>query len=528
MMREILVTGLILVACAASAQVREVRGKVTYIAAGAIYTSLGRDAGVQDSSMLSIVSNGDTIATIKIFAVSSRSSAARVISSSRDPRIGDDIVGSVVEQTAEGKDPEIKVIDSIAIGRKQVSSPLSATEPDEDVFQVRGRLGLQYFTSLYSNPDFNLRQAGIVMNLRGMMTRIPLQLDLYANLRTLSVGRRSPLSAGSRNQSRVYNLAVSYDDTTTVISVGRIIPSAAPSVGYIDGVMISQRAGDFTVGASAGLQPEFSLRGISSDYKKLALFARYSPPAAGSVSLAYARTYFHSAIDREAVSLYGNLVLSPELFVYVNSEADLRRKSAGDFVLAPRLTNMYANIMYRGIRSLSIGIGADASRPYYSFETIRLVPDSLLVDELRSGASISLHWLLPGGIMLYNSFNPRSSEKGFGKEYGNHSSFNINNILSSGTNVRAHMNMNVSRFTKTTGYGVAVQRSFESMFDVTLRFNRSTYRISQTGVKNTSTTLGADVLVFLSRSLSLLATYDRLNGYGTISNALFAELSVRF
>ncbi len=528
MMRKALAILLCIVVGAATAQEREVRGKVTYIAAGAVYTSLGRDEGIQDSTLLSVLLNEDTVAVIKVFAVSTRSSAGRVVFAIREPRIGDNIVGKVVVESISKEESEREKVDSIHSSSKPTAAVLAKSDTQSEFINIRGRVGAQYFMSLYSNPDFNLRQAGIVMNVRGGLTQVPLRFDLYANLRTMSLGRRSPFSTGSRNQSRIYGFAASYDDTSTVVSLGRIIPGFAPSIGYIDGALFSQRAGEFTFGTSFGFQPGFSLRGISSDYKKIAFFAQYNPAAAGTISLAYARTYFRSAIDREATSILGNLVVSSTFFVYFNSEFDLRKKSGSDFILSPRLTNLYVNLNYRAIRNLSIGVGVDASRPYYNFETIRSVPDSLLVNGLRSGITLSLNWMLPGGMTLYNTYNPRTSEDGFGREYSNYSSFNFNNLLSSGVNLRTHLNLNVSRYTKTTGYGISVQRTIERLVDVTLRFNRSNFRISQSGLKNSSTTLGADILVFLSRSLSLLATYDRLDGYGSVSNAVFTELSVRF
>lgn len=527
-MRKTLVVLLFLVVNVGAAQKQEVRGKVTYMAAGAVYTSVGRSDGIQDSTLLTLLSSGDTVAVIRVFAVSSRSSAGRVIRSMRDPRIGDDVVGTIAVQSAPKSEFQGNKGDLALVSSPPSDDNIRSEEMRSEFFHVRGRIGVQYFTALYGNPDFNLRQAGIVMNLRGGVTGMPLRFDVYANLRSASVGRSNPLSSGSRNLSRIYGVAVSYDDTATVVSLGRIIPGFAPSLGYVDGVLVSQRAGDFTLGTSFGFQPEFSLRGIALDYKKIALFAQYAPTARGTVSLAYARTYFRSAVDREATSILGNLIMSPAFFIYFNAEADLRRKSGNDFILSPRLTNLFVNVNYRATHTVSIGLGADASRPYYSFQTIRSIPDSVLVNEIRSGISVSLNWILPGGVVLYNAYNPRTSDKGFGKEYSNHSSLNFNNVLSSGTNLRTHFNLNVSRYTRTAGYGISIQRTFENTVDLTLRFNRSNFRISQSGSRNNSTTLGGDILIFLSRAVSLLATYDRLDGYGIVSNALFAELSVRF
>ena len=46
--------------------------------------------------------------------------------------------------------------------------------------------------------------------------------------------------------------------------------------------------------------------------------------------------------------------------------------------------------------------------------------------------------------------------------------------------------------------------------------------------KHISRTFGADLMVNFTRGLAVMMSYDRLNGYGITSNAIFAELRVRF
>lgn len=143
--------------------------------------------------------------------------------------------------------------------------------------------------------------------------------------------------------------------------------------------------------------------------------------------------------------------------------------------------------------------------------------------------SFSVNWFLPAGIALANTYIPRNApHAAFGREYSNTSSLTFNNILSSGIAVRSNFNLHANRYTNASGYGVAVQRTFGELFDLTARFQRSGYTIRQTGQRDQSTTVGADLLVFLNSALTLMTTYDRLQGYGLVSNSIFAELSVRF
>ncbi len=514
------------------AEERIVMGKITFLAGGSVYTSLGRESGVQDSTLLFIAADKETTATLKVFAVSSKSSACRIISATRPPSIGDDVAGKV-QVVVERKllSDSLSVVSVSGSDTFQRAATPYLPPIEKDFVQLQGRVSAQYFTSLYDNSAYNIAQPGVVVNLRGVLRDAPVKFDVYANLRTLSLSGASPFSSKAINQSRIYGLSVSYDDGDNVFSVGRIIPAFAPSVGYIDGVLASTRVGDFTVGTTFGFQPDFSLRGVSSIYKKFALFGQYTTPdrLSLSVSAAYARTYFQSTLDREAASILATASIAQDLFIYANTEVDLRKKQGTSFILSPKLTSAYVNLNYRITNSFSVGLGADASRPYYSFESVRLVPDSLLFDELRSGMSVSFNWFIPGGISLYNTYTPRNSDNAaFGRDYSNYSSLSFNDLFSTGLNLRSNFNLNANQYTTATGYGVSLQRTFEQLVDLTVRFQRYGYTVKQTDQKNKSTTLGADVMVFITNALSFIATYDRLDGYGTVSNSVFAEISVRF
>lgn len=529
-MRRMCVVAFVLMGVSAHAQEQAIVGRVTYLASGGVYTSLGRDNGVQDSTLLFVTSKNDTTALLKVFAVSSKSSVCRVIRTARPIVVGDNVVGTIQVQEENKAQP-----DSVSSSVTNAAAPSARSKASQQVekpaFVVDGRVSAQYSTSFYSNGTYNITQPGVVVNLQGRLRDVPLKLNIYANLRSLSVGSAGLFSRSAVNQSRIYGLAVGYDDGQTVATLGRLIPIFSPSIGYIDGLLLSRRIGQVVVGVAAGFQPDYSLRSVSADYKKIALFTQILSPdlVSFSLSTAYARTYFHSALDREAVSMLANASLGGDVFLYVNAEADVRKKSGDEFAFSPRLTTGYVNLNFRVSRLLSVGIGADASRPYYSFEAIRRVPDSLLADELRTGMSLNMSWFLPGGISLFNTFTPRKSPSdSFGKEYSNVSSLGFSDLFSSGVNIRSTFNLHANRFTDASGFGVSLQRAFAQTLDFTVRFHRSSYTVRQNGSRSNSTTIGANIMMFLTHSLTLITTYDRFDGYGTISNSIFAELSVRF
>ena len=520
----------LLLATGLHAALKPVSGKVTYVAAGSVYTSLGKELGVKDSTLLVVVSKRDTIATIKVIAVSSKSSSCVIVSSSRSVSIGDDVFGNIV---LEAESPNLA--DSTALPQTAGTTPQPVVRKARSVSEsnaadLHGRVSAQYITSLYDQSAYDIAQPGIVVNLRGTLRDVPLRLDLYANLRSLSIGNQSPFGRTAVNQSRIYEMALSFDDGGTVASLGRIIPTFSPSIGYIDGALFSKKFGNVVIGTTVGFQPDWSMRDVSTDYRKLAVFAQYSTPDRMSllVSGAYARTYFHSALDREAVSVLVNSALTDDLYLYGNAEMDMRKKAADDFILAPRLTSAYANLQYRVARSFSVGIGAEASRTYYSYEAVRNIPDSLLINTLRSGMNFSVNWFLPWGIALYENYMPRSSRGPFGQEFSNSSSVSISDVFSSGVNLRANVNTSTNQYTNSTVYGVTAQTTIASSIDVTLRFLGNGYTIKQTDERMQGRTFGADLMIFLTRQLTFLATYDRRDDYGMITHSVFAEIGVRF
>ena len=511
---------------------RVVKGNVTYIASGTVYTSLGKQSGVTDSSSVYILAKADTLAVLKVFAVSSSSSACVVLSAKRPPRVGDEVVALVAESRQVVTVPQDSANEQSPLKTRAGSDLQSMKFSDESkgIMEVRGRLSAQYYGTTYSTSNFSTSQPGLVLNVQANATDIPLRFELYTNVRTLSYGSDGGVSRNGINLSRVYRLTLSYDDGTSTVAVGRLIPNAIPSIGYIDGVVASVKLGQIELGSLLGYQPGLALRTVSSDFKKVGAFARFTAdaPLNLSVSSAYARTYFHNTLDREMISAQVSAFTAYNLYVYANSEVDLRKKSGSDLVLSPVLTSMFVNVSYRFSRALTIGVGGEASRPVLPFSSVRNIPDSLLDYRLKSGVSLNVGIFLPGGVSISDTYSPRNADGGFGKEYANIASVGLSDILSSGITVRSNITNTSNAFTNSTGYGAHAQRNIIGIFDVSVRYQRYGYKIRGSNRSDHSTTVGADLLVSLTRQLALMTSYDNLSGFGSRSHSIFTELTLRF
>ncbi len=528
-------TGALLIFLAAGtlspAQDLKLNAKVTYLLACSVYISAGRVAGVVDSTTLFAVTGTDTIAALKVFAVSSKSAVCRILTARRELVVGDDIVG-LVQAPKEEKLTAVVFSDSAgrAGGMGQVSPTQELSErPLASSVAIQGRIGLQYLTSQFEQSVYNINQPAVVIGVRARARDLPLSLEIYGNLRMLSRGGTNPFSGRVSNESRIYRLSLEYDDHVNTVTMGRILSYYAPSIGSIDGMSYTRKIGSFVLGAAVGFQPDLKQQGVSTDTRKLSLYARYQDEGFHNLALtaAYARTYLTTQLDREAVSFGVTAYSSDGFSVYGYSDLDVRRKNEDRFEISPALSSGILMCNYRLFDFLSVGMGADASRPVYQFSSVQYLSDSLVDRTLRSGATVSINIMLPNGLSLYNTYTPRSSDGAFGGDYANSSSFSWYNLLSTGTMVRATYNLTSNSFATAQGYGVNLQRTLFGV-DCTIRYQQSRYKVSQIGQTNTSKTFGVDIMTLLTRRLSWLASFDLVRGYGSAMNSLFTELSWRF
>ncbi len=514
-------------------QTTQVQGAITYIIKDAVYTSLGRDAGVLDSTHMYVLLKSDTIATLKTFATSSKSSVCKIIQTKRKLVIGDSVVAYLYKNTVEIPLQTIKQSsDSLEniITHTNIETDNSRLTTHDSPFNIKGRVSLQYSTSVFSDASQIFTQPGIVLNLRGTFNNSPFKFDVYGNFRSRVFGTQSPFSSNSTSQTRLYRFSVDYDDSLYRFSVGRIIPQHAPSVGYIDGALVSRRFNNFILGLTAGFEPSYSQRGISTEYKKISLFGNFQSDGAlrSNLNVAYARTYFHSQLDREVVSAMLFSSITNDISFSAQSEIDIRTKSGNNFELAPRLTNLFSNINYRFSPMFTFGLGYNSYRSTYSYSSVQSLPDSMLDKTSRGNMNVNANFYLPYGISIYNTYSPRTSIEGFGREFSNYSSISISNLFGQGISARTSFNINSTLLSRTFGIGGSLQKTFGSLFDISARFQTYSHNIKQIDETRRTQSFGIDCMTFFLERLTVWGSIEWLNGSNTNGYNVFADVSWRF
>jgi hypothetical protein len=259
----------------------------------------------------------DTIAILQVFAVSSKSSVCKILEERTKIQVGDSIVAGVTNLPIVVM-PVQQKFDSTAEMRIDTSSRKffeKSVLVEKKRLNVRGRIGFQYNAMLFDDASLNMQQPGLVVSLRGDMADIPIKFDIYGTMRMTGRNNSAPFSSKATNDSRLYRFSFEYDNQSTIIGVGRILPIYASSVGYVDGVSVARRTGKFVSGIAIGFQPNPSLQLPATDMKKFLMFTQYQSNDTWNTnaSASYARIWSSIGIEREALSTYVSMY-SPTAF----------------------------------------------------------------------------------------------------------------------------------------------------------------------------------------------------------------------
>jgi hypothetical protein len=216
------------------------------------------------------------------------------------------------------------------------------------------------------------------------------------------------------------------------------------------------------------------------------------------------------------------------MFLSANADVDLRKRSGDQFVFSPQISQVFVNANYRVFPALGLGVGANATRPLYSYHLLKSLPEEVIDTDLRGGLNLSIQVYLPASITLTNTFTPRTSTTGFADNYTEYATLAFANIGYSGVTVRTSFNMGETEYTKNHGYGVSLFKNWWYLFDTTLRYQQSAYTVKRYETKGETTTMAADLMIPIGRRFAIIGTWEHLESPGLTTNTLFTEFTVRF
>ncbi len=521
----------VLFRCELPAQGHEAKGKITFITPEFVYTSLGRSNHVEDSSNVNVIAKGDTIARLRVVASSSKSTACRLLSFRRAPAIGDTVVAFVAGEAVALSDSlatriqdTVMVTPTSAINHRVIGQGSSLPSA---WLTVQGRIALQYTTFIYSDQNYNQSEPGVSVSMKGKLNGTNFTFQISGNFRALIRNRDFIASAYSSNLTKVYRLSFDYSDGVNSLSLGRVVPGAAPLLGAVDGGYVTHTFGDITMGLSGGFEPAYVPGFSFTDLRKIAVFGEYQSPNRRLFdgTVVYSRSYFKTQLSREAMG--GSLVINPtqSIFFTAQSEVDLRTVLDGDLTGKAKLTSLNASLNYAAIHELSIGVGVSVWRPTYFFGFIQTVPQEFLDTKLRTTPLFTLRLDAPGGLSASNSYSPRSSDDGFGKEYLNTSSIGWYDRSFTGINYRASYTVNTTLVSRIKGYALSAQRTITTRFNLNLRYQTNRYTLQNFSTTQDTRSLALDLLASLIPNVSLWLSTERNYGNVVRYTYFLAELS---
>ncbi len=510
----------------ATAQEAEVSGLVTFVAGPTLYASLGRKDGVIDSAQSIIRAGSDTVAILRLAALSSRSSSWTILRRTRDLRVKDTIVVSIASSGESPAAARDTVRSALALPA-DFGNRMTQRYGQTPAVSIHGRFSLQYYGIQFEDRLQSMAQPALGFSLSAAARDVPLQVTVYGVHRQRARGSLSPFDGTSRPETRLYRVSAEYDDGTTMLLAGRISPMSSLPMSVVDGFSAARRFGNFAAGIAGGAEPTltFSLR-QKRLWKGMAFLGyQADTPFPWGGGIIYTRSYIRTALVRETASFSFALYAPSGFSINGYSDIDLRQPLSKTDSGDPSLTSVRILGSARIHSSVSVFAGIDGARPVPAPTDYGIIADTLFNRTMRSG-------LTAGTSVFFRSWSwnltlsPRMGPGTFAQEYAASTSVGTRDLLSSGTGIQATANFNTNALTTYSSYGLQTRRS-DFGLDWRLRFQYYGSSIRQLNTRREGSVVGFDIVALLSQSVSFMATFDSWRG-ATFMNVLFVDVSWRF
>ena len=506
----------------ARAQTREMRritAAVTYVAMGSFYFDAGRLNGVAAGDTVTVVHKGGALASGVVTAISSASSAAKVLSQSFTISAGDSVfeVKQVVleEETVTG-------------GSRFKPSVMTDN-------RVSGRVGLQYAGAGVFSQALDFSQPGViaqfsVQRLFGTSSTFTVYSRTY---RDLSRGY-ALYGQGSRTKERLFELSLTNDDPRSSYGygVGRITSRYVGGIGVFDGAQLFVRRGNLTAGLLGGTQPDYTTSAFSTDEAKFAGFVNYGWGGdvfrTSSITLAYGQQRYQGKIDRKFGYLQTTLQFSTDLFFYSSTEMDLAHRENGAEVNRPTVTNSFLTLSWNATDWLSVNAGYDAVRALDLLESMKAFPDTLLDKTLKEGYRTNISVRLPLRLTLMGNANFRLASPTTPGARTVGSTLRAADILDSDISAGAQYQDIRGLYTTGTDWTFDVDRWIAQSFSVSLRLDDYKYIITGQDQKLRTTTGTVSLNFALFRSYYASMNFDQVWDSVRNTQRLYAEVGLHF
>jgi hypothetical protein len=337
-------------------------------------------------------------------------------------------------------------------------------------------------------------------------------------------------------RNRVYEVNLTYDnpDTPFGFQAGRIIARDLGAVGYTDGVLLTHRVGEnWRWGALAGTRPDWETSEFQTTVQKYGAFVGFERGDRAEsrfvMKLAAIGEYHDSTVSREFLYVRSSYHRERRLDLYGTAELDVNRDWREDRTgESVSLSALYLRGRYRATEDVTVGLGYDTRKNYYTYE-LRSLPDSLFIDAARHGARASVDAKLPGDFRLHADFGIRGIEESADDPtYSYSAEFTGRDLL--GSRIRASLRVSgfSSPYALGTNPSLRLTRSFRGGHSAHASYGLYAYGIESSPTDRMNQWLRAGGQTQLPSRLYLSAEYQYDWGDDSEGHRLFGEMGYRF
>lgn len=337
-------------------------------------------------------------------------------------------------------------------------------------------------------------------------------------------------------RNRIYEVNVTYGnpDTPFGFQAGRISARDLGAVGYTDGVLLTHRVGEnWRWGALAGTRPDWETSEFQTTVQKYGAFVGFERGDRAEsrfvLKLAAVGEYHDSTVSREFLYVRSSYHRERRLDLYGTAELDVNRDWREDRTgESVSLSALYLRGRYRAMEDVTVGLGYDTRKNYYTYE-VRSLPDSLFIDAARHGARASVDAKLPGDVRLHADFGIRGIEKSADDPtYSYSAEFTKRDLL--GSRIRASLRVSgfSSPYALGTNPSLRFSRSFRGGHSAHASYGVYAYGMESGGPERLNQWLRAGGQTQLPSRLYLSAEYQYDWGDDSEGHRLLGEMGYRF
>ncbi|MBM3328624.1 MAG: hypothetical protein FJY67_04005, partial [Calditrichaeota bacterium] len=232
----------------------QVTAQVAYVASETIYLDRGSGDGLMTGDSALIVRNDSVVARLVVTYLAGRTAACRVVGIG-SPQAGDRVAiyPTAPRPVIDGGEDSRPRRDTLKAPQRAVVEPSAAAKGRPVPSHLRMRAGYRFYVQNPSGSGgYEYRQSSLMLN--GSLERaLGSPWSAYWRLRAGSALRTG---RPGRREMRLYEARLSWRDAAKPfkLELGRLIPSRAGGVGWVDGAEIGYRLSGnaVTMGAFAG------------------------------------------------------------------------------------------------------------------------------------------------------------------------------------------------------------------------------------------------------------------------------------